>query len=347
VRKMCWNQGDWRFYSHYQKWQIRAYDTALEIIQRVDIDIVHQLNMIGFREPGYLWRIPEIPFVWGPVDAKDKLPVKYLKGAGIKQQLFFRLKNTITCLQLKYSKRVRKAANRASFVVSASSNSQKSLKKYFGIDSPLINETGCYVKSQITKPDKENEELFHVLWTGKMDFRKQLDLALHSIAAAKIENLVFHIVGGGDPTPYRKLATSLGIDSQCVWHGVVSHTAVQELMSSCQLFFFTSIAEGTPHVVLEAIGNCLPVLCFDTCGQGDAIDSTVGIKIHLSNPNQSVGEFAEILRQLESNRSRVQELSQNCVQRQVELSWEKKVQTLLALYKNCLSPKEANKLAEV
>ena len=24
VRKMCWNQGDWRFYGHYRKWQKRA-----------------------------------------------------------------------------------------------------------------------------------------------------------------------------------------------------------------------------------------------------------------------------------------------------------------------------------
>ena len=50
VRKMCWNQGDWRFYKHYKKWQWKTYEMAQEIIVKQHIDIVHQLNMIGFRE---------------------------------------------------------------------------------------------------------------------------------------------------------------------------------------------------------------------------------------------------------------------------------------------------------
>ena len=51
IRKMCWNQGDWRFYKHYRDWQWKTYLMAKEIIQQHHIDIVHQLNMIGFREP--------------------------------------------------------------------------------------------------------------------------------------------------------------------------------------------------------------------------------------------------------------------------------------------------------
>ena len=97
---MCWNQGDWRFYKHYHAWQYRTYEIALGIIKIYHIDIVHQLNMIGFREPGYLWKIEGIPFVWGPVDAKEKFPIAYLQGAGLKRQLFMRLKNFLTELQL-------------------------------------------------------------------------------------------------------------------------------------------------------------------------------------------------------------------------------------------------------
>ena len=77
---MCWNQGDWRFYSHYKKWQKRTLKIASDIIKQHPIDIIHQLNMIGFREPGYLWQINK-PFVWGPVDAKENFPIAYLTGA--------------------------------------------------------------------------------------------------------------------------------------------------------------------------------------------------------------------------------------------------------------------------
>lgn len=48
--------------------------------------------------------------------------------------------------QLKYSTRVRQAASQASVIFSASSNSKESFNKYMAIDSPLLNETGCYVQ---------------------------------------------------------------------------------------------------------------------------------------------------------------------------------------------------------
>ena len=54
------------------------------------------------------------------------------------------------------------------------------------------------------------------------------------------------------------LAKELGVESQCIWYGAVSHEKVQLLMQESDLLFFTSVAEGTPHVVLEAIANNLP-----------------------------------------------------------------------------------------
>ena len=136
---------------------------ARNICQHTHIDILHQLNMIGFREPGYLWKIKNIPFVWGPVDAKEKFPTAYLEGAGIKNNLFMRLKNFLTGIQLRHSKRVHQAAEKASVVISASTNSQQTFKKFFHIDSPLLNETGCYVQDH-PLTDKTGKETFDVLW---------------------------------------------------------------------------------------------------------------------------------------------------------------------------------------
>lgn len=104
IRKMCWNQGDWRFYKYYKGWQWKTYQIAKDICQQTNIDILHQLNMIGFREPGYLWKISNIPFVWGPVDAKESFPMAYLEGASLKTKLFMQLKNTITKWQLQHAK---------------------------------------------------------------------------------------------------------------------------------------------------------------------------------------------------------------------------------------------------
>ena len=340
IRRMCWNQGDWRFYKYYRQWQWKTYLMAKELCQTEHIDILHQLNMIGFREPGYLWRLSwetGVPFVWGPLDAKDKFPVAYLQGADLKTRLFMRLKNFLTVVQLRYSRRVSHAARQASVVFSASSNSQYSFRKYLGVGSPLLNETGCYVQER-PLVDKSRKATFDVLWVGKMDFRKQLALALRSIAATNSPQMRLHIVGGGHAEPYQCLADDLGIGSRCVWHGMVSHAQVQDLMRDADVLLFTSVAEGTPHVVLESIGNNLPVVCFDTCGQGDVVNSKVGRKIPLSHPQQSVQDFARLLNELEHDRGLLGQLAANCKERQAQLSWEKKAQTMVAYYEKCVRP---------
>lgn len=335
IRKMCWNQGDWRFYKYYKEWQWKTYLIAKDICKENHINILHQLNMIGFREPGYLWKIPDIPFVWGPVDAKESFPLAYLEGASLKTKLFIQLKNAITKWQLQHAKRVRLAVKRASCVISASSNSQQAFKKYYQIDSPLLNETGCYIQEHPII-DKSKKEYFDILWVGKLDFRKQLSLALRSIAATKNPHIKLHIVGGGNNFMYQTLAKELGIENQCKWYGAISHEEVQTIMQKSDIFFFTSVAEGTPHVVLEAISNNLPVVSFDTCGQGDSINEKVGRKIKLSNPNLSSQQFAMILNELENNRDMLKEMSENCKERQKELSWDRKAQQMIGLYQKIL-----------
>jgi glycosyltransferase involved in cell wall biosynthesis len=335
IRNMCWNQGDWRFYKHYRKWQYKTCKIAEQIINSNRIDILHQLNMIGFREPGYLWEINGMPFVWGPVDAKQKFPVLYLTGASFKTKLFVYLKNLITYLQLKYSKRLQLATQRAAVVVSASSNSQVTFNQFFGIKSPVLNETGCYIHQHkvIDKTKKNNLDL---LWVGKLDFRKQLSLAIQTLAEVMNKEVILHIVGAGDSHFYQSLAKEIGVENQCKWYGLIHQSEVQKMMQQYDLLFFTSLAEGTPHVVLEALSNNMPVMCFDTCGQGDSVNDSVGYKIRLSNPMKSISQFSEKINFLFHNRHILKQLSHNCYLRQQELSWNSKALCMMEFYRQSI-----------
>ena len=58
ARAQFWRQGDWRFYRHYRRWQWEALLLARKLLAATDFDVVHQLNMIGYREPGFLWKLP-------------------------------------------------------------------------------------------------------------------------------------------------------------------------------------------------------------------------------------------------------------------------------------------------
>lgn len=342
IRKRCWKQGTWSFYFDYAKWQKETLLIAREIISSIKIDLVHQLNMIGFREPGYLWKIDALPFFWGPTDVKESFPTEYLYGATLKQKVAVHLKNIITKMQLSCSFRVRKAVRRANVVISASTNSQQSLMKYFRLNSPLLNETGCIVQHKKNLEskypvDKETTDPLELLWVGKMDFRKQLGLAIKTLFSVRKGLLRLHVVGAGDSFEYKCLAAKLKVNDSIVWHGEVSHNQVQDLMQKSDILFFTSVAEGTPHVVLEAFANGLPVVCFDTCGQGDCVNEKVGVKIPLTNPKQSAKDFAQVLNDLYEHREKLAEMSSNCRQRAEELSWDRKAEQMVELYKKAMN----------
>ncbi len=338
IRKMCWNQGDWRFYKYYREWQWKTYMMAEEIIRQHHIDIVHQLNMIGFREPGYLWKIEDKPFVWGPIGGLKQFPSSYLEGAGIKMKLFNRVKNIINIYQIKHDKRVDQALKKADLLISSIPDSYNAIKKYKGLNSIIIPETGCFIDDNSIKRNKEEkvDDDFRLLWVGKFDFRKQLNIALATMSKLKDKsNIKLIICGSGSDNQisyYKQMAINLGIEDNVVWKGNIENSKVKEEMRKSDIFFFTSVSEDTSTVVLEAVSCGLPVLCFDTCGMGYVINESVGQKVPLTNPRQSADEFAEKINYLYNNREYLQKLSDGCKQRQKELSWDNKAKQMVELY---------------
>ena len=338
VRKMCWNQGDWRFYWHYRQWQKRTLEIARKICAEQKIDILHQLNMIGYREPGLLWKIKGPKFVWGPVGGMETMPIAYLKGAGPKTILFNRLKNLINSLQYRYQPNVQNAVKRADAIIAATSGCQKKLQDFYHKQVYLINETGCEVIENVEKKSSSSGTL-NLLWVGKLDFRKQINLAIDVLGKIKDIDAVLHVCGGGTSEQIQQMidqSATLGVEGKLIYHGIVSHDEVQRLMKSSDLFLFTSIMEGTPHVVQEAIANHLPVICIDTCGQGDCVTDDCGVKVSLSNSTKTVDEMADAIRELYEDRKKLKQLSDGCLKASQNMSWDKKIQMMVDIYKSII-----------
>lgn len=336
IRKMCWNQGDWRFYKYYRQWQEKTLEIAKGIIAENKIDILHQLNMIGFREPGSLWEIDGLPFVWGPVGGYGWTTMKYLKGQPFGVKIKSAVKNIINILQGKYYPLSNNAMKRASCVMAANSNVYNYIKDHFREDVVLLNETGCYEKDIKLTESRSNND-FNILWVGKFDYRKQLELAIRTISILKNDypSVKLNIVGDTANDTYNRLSSlvkQLGIENNVEWHGKIPNAEVHRMMQESDLFLFTSIDEGTPHVVLEAIQNNLPVICFDTCGQGDVVNESVGIKIPLSNQKESPSDFARAITSLINDSERLRHMKINCAARQKELSWDSKIRQVLTIY---------------
>ena len=334
IRTMCWNQGDWRFYWYYRKWQTKTLTIARQICSKHRIDIIHQLNMIGFREPGYLWDIYDSHYIWGPVGGMEIVPLKYLSEMPISKKIKYIVKNMLNHLQIRYSARVCKAIHRADIVIAATQGTYNSFVKLHHIKPVYMNEAGCTISEQHTAHNFNKDQL-DILWVGRFLDTKKLDIAIRTIAKVKDLPIFLHIVGSGSDTEnamYQQMADKMGISNNIKWYGKLANKKVQEMMNQMDLFLFTSVLEGTPHVVLEAITNCLPILCIDTCGQGQLVNEAIGWKVPLTNPQQNSTDFATILRHIIINRDEIKQKSDNCKQRQRELSWENKLVTMNKIY---------------
>lgn len=353
IRKMCWNQGNWAFYPRYAQWQEKVLDTARKIISENKIDIMHQLNMAGFREPGMLYKInderrkkglPTIPIIWGPMAGYGSIPFRFMLPGGIKFTAFYLLKNTLNLLQLKHHSRVKKMIGCSNKLIAATPEMAQGIRNYHKTDVELINETGCISEFRKNNHLFNDRNRFKILWVGRFIYTKQLELALQTISRlSNIIGLEFHIVGKGfdkEKTNHMKyFAKEQGVESVCIWHGQITNDEVQELMRNSDIFFFTSIFEATSTVILEAIQNQLPIVCFDRCGFGPIVDNNIGIKIPCKNPKQAIRDFTKAINYLNKNRDVLTNMSQNCIEKQQSLTWDKKIKRIIELYESVLNEK--------
>jgi glycosyltransferase involved in cell wall biosynthesis len=330
IRKMCWNQGDWRFYFYYHQWQKKALIKARGICESHKIDIIHQLNMIGYREPGLLWKIKNVPLVWGPVGGFGGIPVSFAFEFGLKGAFKQILKNFINRIQV-YQPNIYMAIKKAHLILAANSESKLALQRFRSDEVFLINETGA--NENIKESKNFNTNPLRLIWIGKNDNRKAFPLALSVMKNLINYPIELHVIG----IDKSKINKSMLVDLKNVYfYSWITHKEVQEHFRKCHVLLFTSLNEGTPHAVIEALSNGLPVICHDVYGQGDVINESCGIKIKMINPKRSIEEFSMEIIKLFSEREILEKLSDGAYSRAFEISWGNKITGLINLYERLL-----------
>lgn len=341
-RELFWKQGTIQFYGHYTQWQKDAHKLAEKLYIEKQVDLIHQLNLTGFREPGFLWKLSgKIPVIWGPVGGFSQVPFGYILNFSLKNKIFYFIKNLIHYAQVHFHPRVRKAFKHSNFVFADSSTTKKVVKEVYNVDAVLMNETGGNFKEFYAHEKFCAGNMIQLLWVGKMQGRKALPIAIEVVSRLKDKiPMKLTVVGDGpDEVKCRDLVRSLGLEDTITFTGKVPNARVKEMMREQDLLFFTSLNEGTPHVVLEALSNGLPVLCHDICGHGDIVDETCGIKIPMVSYQKSVAYFADKIEYLfahQENFAHFTAGARECVKRN---SWQHKAKTMADYYQKLIDLK--------
>ncbi|SDP31176.1 Glycosyltransferase involved in cell wall bisynthesis [Mucilaginibacter sp. OK268] len=331
----------WFFYFAYYLWQKKALSVAREVLKTVDIDVVHQLGPIGYREPGFLWKLNK-PTVWGPIGGMNIINPELLKGKPFSTRLKFNVKNTINHIQLNYSKRIREAFLQADVLVAATSAGQQTIREKFGVESYYLSEQGIVNHTFLdeSKFDHINQQV-QLVWSGTLIERKNFSMCLDVLAKVKQNNWKLHVLGNGPlKEKLQQKAAELKLTDHLVWHGHIPRPDAIRVMSGAHLHIITSIAEDNPAVIFEALTYGVPTLTMDHCGMGNVICNKCGIKIKLDVYDTIVNNMSAALEDVLVNPHKLVDLAQTTLICAADHSWDNRLARLNSMYEEAIQVRE-------
>jgi glycosyltransferase involved in cell wall biosynthesis len=229
-----------------------------------------------------------------------------LKSLKAKEYLLQHIKYFFNELQIMITSRPKKAARKASVVWCVDELAQKIIKNWGG-KTDLLQETGLNIIRDSHSLEKSNfvqTRVLNLVWSGNITTGKALTILIDALLQNKELNFNLVVLGDG-PLLQELVEKAQPINHKINWKGWLSREEAISYVKTADLLIHTSLKEGTPHSILEAIAYGIPVVCHDTCGMGVVVNKKNGFKIpykdyhtsikYISNLLQSISENPEIL----------------------------------------------------
>lgn len=70
-------------------------------------DLIHYVGMIGYREPGYLWKLG-LPYIWGPISGTNNASLQLMKHMPIAGRIKLTFRSVVNMIQFHTKLRLKK-----------------------------------------------------------------------------------------------------------------------------------------------------------------------------------------------------------------------------------------------
>ena len=319
----------------YRLWLRQVLEAGREETRKRKYDLVHQLGTIGFRNPGFLWKLG-LPFVWGPVGGSASMSWSLFPLLGRKGRFRHFVRNVTNVYFLRWSSRVRNAARAAAAIFCATRADQENFRRYVGVESSVIRENAIMHRATAPRPTGEHRNF---VWAGRVDDQKALRLLVEALG--KVERpgkWTLHVVGDG---PARgecaALAEARGIGPQVRWYGTVPRPEVLRIMREADVHVITSLMDSNPTVMLEAFQACIPTIALNHCGMGEMITPETGFRIEITSLDRIVDDLAARLVQCIDEPAVVDAMKSRILDVQGEYHWDVNIARTRAIYEGALA----------
>jgi glycosyltransferase involved in cell wall biosynthesis len=279
----------------YLLWQVAAYMQARRIIRSESIDVVHHTTWASMAALTLGWALGKA-FVWGPVGGGQTAPLRMRRFLGLSGALREGIRNSRVAT-IGWNLWARLAARNCTVALTSNYETQALVKRLGARDVRLVLDTAvdpAWMPASV--PDRPANAKPVVLWMGRLESHKALNLAIESFARVVANHPAELWVLGDGPlrSQSEALARELGVKDSIRFFGWVPYKEAPEMLKKADLFLFTSLRDSCPQPVLEAMAWGLPTVSLNHQGLRLMPDAAV-LKVDVTTPAAVVQGVSEAL----------------------------------------------------
>lgn len=316
------------FYVAYRLWHWQAYNLAKQLVSRKTYDLVHYQNPIGYREPGYLWRL-DLPYIWGPIGGLNSYESGLYPALRTKGRLDYILRNISNHLNFLFNVRLKKAINRSDLLLINNSKDKSTFDKWFKKDIEIYSESWC--SAEFVSASASNDRL-RFLWVGTLNQRKGLIIFL-TVLLRNNFNIELVVIGDGKERVFlEKFVMDNGI-RDVDFKGRLTREQVQMEFQKSDFSLYTSLMDANPSVIWESLTNGCPIVGLGIDGFLDNTDERFALKVNVSDFESTLNSFADVITRILENRSEIKDwFSSNMYDAYLDKHWNNRIDEWIRFY---------------
>lgn len=315
-------------------WEKKLFKEVKNYCTQNEIDIIHHLNHISFREPGFLWKLDK-NYVIGPLSGFVKVPKNYTINWTLKLRLMNSLRNVSNYLLTKTT-RFRKSTRTASHIFYVSPEDYTTLIQY-NSNLTQVLDVACSAKESKLICTKSSSKKLKLLVVSRLDHLKNIKCIISILSNKSFTNkLELTIIGDGpEKNQLKKFSEELNLRN-IHFLGSLDRSEVLNKMREHDLLVHLSIKEATSSVILEALSSSLPVLCHDAFGASTLIDESCGFKVPLKDESTTISHTVKVFNTILKNPRNLEVLRTGAYLKSLDYTWERHANSISKTYKQIL-----------
>ena len=318
---------------YYILWQIGVRLVLRKHLQ--EFDLIHHVTFNSFRQPGFWW-FCRIPVIIGPLGGGQIAPWGLFK---LFNHRFKELVRSISVMLTSLSPLFLLSWWNASTVVFSNYDTARRIPYRFRKRMHFMVDVGVNVSDFHRSSKGHRSKEMRLIWVGRLDEYKAPRLALEAFAVAYSSNpdLRLTFVGSGpEHSLIKNNVKRLGLENVVTLSGRVPKNKMPDMVSTHDVFLFTSLRDTSGNVILEAMASGLPSICLNHHGASEMHTCETALLVKLGSIEETKHALAEAIVKLSASPELVKSMGAKAREKVGQYDWSIRAKVMDGIYREAL-----------